>query len=601
MSDCFRRGATVLVFLTLFIVAAAAFPQFPVKIPKLPVSSPFEKESPLSTSLTDAVTEVPFLDDFDPQDLAPLSRLPRGPNNGFLIQEPGGYTLSAQSYCYHAGTHSPSRGKGYLYAPMKGTSADIIRGVLRRSVSHPNIPQQDVQALVWAILAQSKPSTMDPRIRSTADVLLTGDEVSTLEGSALDDVSRDLYSRALGKLPPQGRQVFEAERLLRDAVARSAPYSELERIAVLTGEPLPGKNDRPVPSGRWSYHPEGYFIRYYPDGYQRTVMDVYFPEDIAVKRDTKNRVCAIQWKDGHTLAIDYDDAIPPLAVNTYKGYPFKSVRLELKIPKNEKIKIPAELETARSAEWKDSGWTFAGAFGGRGRVAGENRYPNAAARYDSAGRQSEELKKLTLTVRSFDKSRKGRELPPNDAANLLGLMQLTSALKELMAANGVNREEVLFDPVELAQRAWAAELKKLVMSNEPNRVTQRQQSERPSTALAFATTRYLVRAAPMSGGEFNCEDGTASPGDTGRQRLGVSCRPRDDDNHCTSSYESCMNSSTLSRTECQITCSTNFQDSDHGLGAAADFASCWSACTKSFNSQNRKCAREQGKCQGKGR
>jgi hypothetical protein len=591
----------LLVLFLLSIVATAAFPQWPIKIPKLPVANPFEKESPLSTSLADAVTEIPFLDDFEPQDIAPLSRMPRGPNNGFMIQEPGAYTMSAQSYCYHAGTHSPSRGKGYIFAPMKGTSADIIRGVLRRSVSYPNIPQHDVQALVWAILAQSKPSKMDSGISSTANVLLTKDDISKLEGNALDDVSQDLYSRALGKIPPQGRQVFEAERLLRDAVTRSVPYGELERIAVLTGEPLPGKDDRPVPSGRWSYHPEGYLIRYYPDGYQKTVMDVYFPEDIVIKRDTNNRIFAIQWKNGQTLAIEYNDAIPPLAVNTYKGYPFKSVRLELTIPKNDKIKIPGELETAKSAEWKDSGWTFAGAFEGRGRITGDNRYPNAAARYDSAKGQSEELKKLTLNIQSFDKSRKAGGWAPNDTANLLGLMQLTSALKELIAANRVNREDLLFDPVELTQRAWAAELKKLVRSNEPSPLPQPQYSQRPSSALTFATMPYLVKALPMAGGEFNCENGAASPGDTGRQRLGISCRPSNDDNDCGSSFASCMNGSTLSRTECQITCSTNFQDSDHGLGAVADFASCWSACTKSFNSQNRKCAREQSKCQGKGK
>ncbi len=131
--------------MTLGIFAAA---QFPIKIPKISVGNPFEKDQPLTTGLADAVTEIPFLDDFEPEGIAPLSLFPRGPNNGFIIQTSGAFMFTAQSYCFHAGAHSPSKGKGYLYAPLKGRSAEIIKNVLRRSVSFPGIPQHDIQILV---------------------------------------------------------------------------------------------------------------------------------------------------------------------------------------------------------------------------------------------------------------------------------------------------------------------------------------------------------------------------------------------------------------------------------------------------------------------
>ena len=41
----------------------------------------------------------------------------------------------------------------------------------------------------------------------------------------------------------------------------------------------PGSQD--VPSGRWSLHPDGYYIRYLPQSYSNTVVNIWVPQGSA--------------------------------------------------------------------------------------------------------------------------------------------------------------------------------------------------------------------------------------------------------------------------------------------------------------------------------
>lgn len=173
-----------------------------------------EKEPALATSLQDAQQAIPFLDRYHPSDIRPLRILPQTQTLGFLV--PGGdFEFYAQSYCLRAGTHTPGRGKGYLYAPLKGKYADIIRNVLQRSADHPEIPQRDVQMLLWAIIAESKISDMPDERVQVARTLLTDKEIKQLNGGAWGEIPDSLKQRALAELPTLARPVFHAKAELR--------------------------------------------------------------------------------------------------------------------------------------------------------------------------------------------------------------------------------------------------------------------------------------------------------------------------------------------------------------------------------------------------
>lgn len=265
-------------FATLMCLAAGALGQ--LHLPggtgiKLP--DPFAKGDPITTSIKDAKFEDSTRDGFSPpcKDLFSLHRTATG---GFVL-EAGAYGAQVQSYCLHAGTHGPSSGDGYLYAPVKGEYRKIVTHAVQNSVAHPEIPQRDVQLLLWAIVAREKFSDMNAHMQGVAAALITNDEIFTLNGGALGILSDDRFNRFVGGEPAPLRAIHQAEQNLRSAFSNNgASYEDFERIAVLEGEVDRGPGSRDVPSGRWSLLPEGYYVRYMPSSYPSTRLEIYVPE-----------------------------------------------------------------------------------------------------------------------------------------------------------------------------------------------------------------------------------------------------------------------------------------------------------------------------------
>jgi len=233
---------------------------------------------PITTSLSDATGGDPSKDGFTPQE-APrsLMTLPRTPNGGFIL-EPGYYVSDLQSYCLMAGTHGPGGGDGYLYAPVKGSADDAVVAIVRNSVRHPEIEQQHVQALLWAILARAKFEDLSPDLKATANRLLTARQLATLNRTSLGVVSDNALTDALGGVPEPLRQIARAEAELRGMLTRpGATYTEMERVAVLSGAAPLGTGSTYVPQARWSLHPDGYYIRFIPIGYDMTRVEIWVP------------------------------------------------------------------------------------------------------------------------------------------------------------------------------------------------------------------------------------------------------------------------------------------------------------------------------------
>lgn len=248
------------------------------KLPNLPgVDSLFKKGPAITTSLKDAKFEDASKDAFEPT-TQPLSSLQRGPNGGFMLKA-GAYTGMMQSYCLHAGTHGPSSGEGYLYAPPLGPYETQVIAVVQNSVSHSEIPQRQIQLLLWAMIARTKFTDLPRDLQAVASQLLTQKQILDLNGGALGFFTEEAMKQGLIKQPPLVQQVMQAENNLRQAFARpDATFSEMERIAVLTGAVPVGPGSRDVPRGRWSKHPEGFWVRYIPSGYTHTQLTVYVEE-----------------------------------------------------------------------------------------------------------------------------------------------------------------------------------------------------------------------------------------------------------------------------------------------------------------------------------
>ncbi|MCE9558531.1 MAG: hypothetical protein K8R88_06230 [Armatimonadetes bacterium] len=245
-----------------------------LKLPDLGVDSLFKKGPAITTNLKDAVWEVADRDSFNPK-TDRLSSLPRGPHNGFILKE-GAFSADLQSYCLHAGTYGPGKGEAYLYAPPRGPYEKIVSALVENSVLKPDVPQHDIQLLLWAMMARTKFTDLNRDLQVTAAQLLTTKQLSDLNGGAMGFISDELMSSGLVKQPPFVRQVLEAENQLRRALTSpTATFSDMERIAVLTGVAPKGEGSRETPRGRWSLHPDGFYVRYIPSGYSRTHIEVF--------------------------------------------------------------------------------------------------------------------------------------------------------------------------------------------------------------------------------------------------------------------------------------------------------------------------------------
>lgn len=236
---------------------------------------------PITTKLADARWAAPaFSLPASAGRARPLADLQQTAEGFFVLRE-GLYSMHVQSYCLHAGTHGPGSGDGYLYAPPLGPADDAVMSILRNSVRQPRIAQRDIQLLLWAIVARAQVEDLDGSLRAVAAQLLTPRQLATLNRDALS-AGMDL---AMQGAPPAIRRTLEAEQRLRTLLTTGGSFADMERAAVLSGAVGLGPGSRTVPSGQWSLHPDGFYVRYDPQGYTNTIVQVYVaPRSAAIGR-----------------------------------------------------------------------------------------------------------------------------------------------------------------------------------------------------------------------------------------------------------------------------------------------------------------------------
>jgi hypothetical protein len=234
---------------------------------------------PITTSIDDAKWGDGSKDGFTPREAEKsLMVLQRTPNGGYVLQ-PGYYVMQTQSYCLKAGTHGPGGGDGYLYAPPLGPMDDIVMTIVRNSVNHPEVEQHDIQLLLWSIIARAKFENLDNKIKLVASKLLTPKELASINRTGLDMIPESVQRKAIDEAPAPIQAVLRAEAQLRSMLTTTgSSFDDIERVAVLAGVAPMGEGSKEVPSGRWSSHPDNYFVRYIPSGYSSTRLEIWVPQ-----------------------------------------------------------------------------------------------------------------------------------------------------------------------------------------------------------------------------------------------------------------------------------------------------------------------------------
>lgn len=352
---------------TLALIPTGAIAQFglPVEVPKAPEANQFKPRGlpvptaddlinpspPITTSLAKAYPEVVLFDDWQPKDMQPLTDLSQDANGNFQLK-PGLYTLEVESYSLQVGSYSPGKRNGYLSASLVENNQALIGRILQQAATLPDIPQSQIQTLIWAILSRAEIKGLSKELQATAKQLLTAEEIKTLNQQALGLIPADQKEAIFTNVPADALTTVEAEASMRAALAQKKSYGDLAKIAVQSGNPKADAKDRKVPQGRWSYHPNGFFIRYLPSGYSRTEIQIAVPEKYQVKRDSMGRIVAIADTAGNRIETDYDDTAPPLAIPddpNLVGYAFSEIRF---IRTTSKTAPPEKVTLAKM------GWTL---------------------------------------------------------------------------------------------------------------------------------------------------------------------------------------------------------------------------------------------------
>jgi hypothetical protein len=232
----------------------------------------------ITTSFEDVNREGEKMPDFKASMKAqPLYLLPKAPEGGFILCE-GLFEMTNKSYCLKAGTFAPSKGDGYMFAPVLGPKEEIVISILKSAEKHQDVEQHDIQILLWTIIARTKFADYAGQVKLTAIKLLTPKQLTQLEGGALGVLPFDVMEKAKDQLPSGLKAVFEAENNIRQLVASgNYTYADMEKYAIVAGM-APPRSD--VPSGIWTLHPDGYYVRYIPSGYSITKVQVYVPKEL---------------------------------------------------------------------------------------------------------------------------------------------------------------------------------------------------------------------------------------------------------------------------------------------------------------------------------
>ena len=197
---------------------------------------------------------------------------------GYVLK-PGYYTIDLKSFCLKAGTYAPSKGDGYLYAPVKGPKRDIINSLVKNWYLHPEIPQQKVQSLVWGVIAKSSFKNMSPDLQLVAAQLLSKKELLQLSKMGMDFLPDSVMSKAKSSLPKPVQIALEAENKIRNFFSTSSSnYDELERLAIITGV---NPETSSISYATWGLHPKGYWVSYQPHGYQQMTVKIYVPSTVS--------------------------------------------------------------------------------------------------------------------------------------------------------------------------------------------------------------------------------------------------------------------------------------------------------------------------------
>jgi hypothetical protein len=238
-------------------------------------------------SVKPAITTSLFIDTMligeQPQPLTDLSQT----EEGEIVLAEGYYEANYKSYCLQPGTPDPSERDAYLQSPLQSYRKEIVETVLRNSLQKPHLNQKNIQLLLWSVVSGSDYNKLSWPVQLTAQELLTRKQVFELKGGVMGVV------KTVAKALPETKFTGAHTNMKQLFESGANTYEAFERVAVLREKSVVHRAD--YKKEQWYKQQGGYYLRYFPSGYQQVKIQLYVP---------KGTLDSAGMQDGNYLLFD---------------------------------------------------------------------------------------------------------------------------------------------------------------------------------------------------------------------------------------------------------------------------------------------------------
>lgn len=237
------------------------------------------KGAPLTTSLADAIHGETLAASLDPQVFAPLLKLERTDDGAFILKQ-GIFEAYVESYSLEPFDPGYARPSAFFPAPIKGRRAKVISDILKYAELHRDVQQGFIQNLLGLTVYGTDLEKMPALTQQAAAKLLPKQTLLQLKSAAQAKALADKLLKILGQ--HVGANSPKAAKEVTDVLAKEQQLDKQYSVTATIGA-LKSSSDATAvatdsaPRGTWVQMPGGFYVRYLPDGYAKTRLQVIVP------------------------------------------------------------------------------------------------------------------------------------------------------------------------------------------------------------------------------------------------------------------------------------------------------------------------------------
>ena len=238
------------------------------------------KGAPLSTSLADAIHLEVLPPSVEPGTFEPLLKLPRTDDGAFILKA-GIYEAYVESFSLEPFDPGTPRGMAFFPAPIKGRRDKVVSQILKYSELHPDVPQPYIQMLLGFTVLGAELEKMPAAAQQAAQKLLPKETLLLLHG---ETQKKELQKKLLIMLGRRlGANDGKAAQQIAGVVTKEQQidktFGVTSTIGAMKGSGTAGAiSADSAPRGAWAEMLGGFYVRYLPESYVRTKLQLIVPE-----------------------------------------------------------------------------------------------------------------------------------------------------------------------------------------------------------------------------------------------------------------------------------------------------------------------------------